>query len=183
MLFIFGCAGSLLLCGLFSSCSLRAAHCSGLSCCGAQALWSSGFSSCDAWAQKLQLLDSRTQAQQLCTGLVTPWHVGTSQPRDQSHVSCIGRWIFSFLPLSHKGNPAIFICYAALGLSCGMQNFQLRYTRSSSYSMWDLELWHGKLLVAACGIQFPHQGWSPGPVHWEHRVIATGPPGKSLVSL
>ena len=58
MLFIFGCAGSLLLCGLFSSCSLRAAHCSGLSCCGAQALWSSGFSSGDAWTQQLQLLDS-----------------------------------------------------------------------------------------------------------------------------
>ena len=61
MLFIFGCAGSLLLCGFFSSCSLKASHCSGL--CGAQALWRSGFSSCDTWAQQLQLLDSRTQAQ------------------------------------------------------------------------------------------------------------------------
>ena len=43
--FIFGCAGSLLLCGLFSSCSeqglvsscgARASHCSGFSCHGAQ---------------------------------------------------------------------------------------------------------------------------------------------------
>ena len=52
MLFIFGCAGSLLLCGFFSRCSLRASRCSGLSCCGAQALWSLGISSCDTWAQQ-----------------------------------------------------------------------------------------------------------------------------------
>ena len=34
-------------------------------------------------------------------------------------------------------------------------------------------------LVAACGIYFPNQGSNPGPLHWEHRVLATGPPGKS----
>ena len=38
-----------------------------------------------------------------------------------------------------------------------------------------------KLLVAACGIQFPDQGSNLGPLHWEHRVLATGPSGKSLV--
>ena len=37
-----------------------------------------------------------------------------------------------------------------------------------------------KLLVAACGIEFPDQGSNPGPLHWEHGVLATGPPGKSL---
>ena len=35
-------------------------------------------------------------------------------------------------------------------------------------------------LVAACGILFPDQGWNPGRLYWEHRVSATGPPGKSL---
>ena len=58
--FIFGCAGSLLLCGLFSSCSkqglvsscgLQTSHCSGFSCCGAQALGRTGFSSCGTGAQ------------------------------------------------------------------------------------------------------------------------------------
>ena len=33
----------------------------------------------------------------------------------------------------------------------------------------------------ACGIQFPDQGSDPGPLHWEHRVLATRPPGKSLI--
>ena len=37
----------------------------------------------------------------------------------------------------------------------------------------DSQLWH------ACGIQFPHQGSNPGPLHWERRVLPTGPPGKS----
>ena len=34
-------------------------------------------------------------------------------------------------------------------------------------------------LVAACGIQFPDQGQNLGPLHWEHKVLATGPLGKS----
>ena len=45
-------------------------------------------------------------------------------------------------------------------------------------------LWHAyKLLVAACGIQFPDQGPNLGPWHWEQRVLATRPPGKSLFCL
>ena len=62
-LFIFGCAGSSLLCGLFpscreqglrSNCSARASHCGGFSCCRAQALGRVGFSSCGAWGQLLR---------------------------------------------------------------------------------------------------------------------------------
>ena len=60
-------------------------------------------------------------------------------------------------------------------------------------------LWHMKSLVSACGIflvsacelfvvacgiqfpvQFPDWGLNPGPMNWEHGVLATGPPGKSL---
>ena len=35
-------------------------------------------------------------------------------------------------------------------------------------------------LVEARGIQFPDQGLNLGPLHWEHRILATEPPGKSL---
>ena len=34
-------------------------------------------------------------------------------------------------------------------------------------------------LVVACGIQFLDQGLNCSPLHWEHGVLATGPPGKS----
>ena len=37
--------------------------------------------------------------------------------------------------------------------------------------------------IAAYGIQFSDQGWNPGPPHWEHRVLTTGPPGKSFLSV
>ena len=51
-------------------------------------------------------------------------------------------------------------------------------------------LWLYQVLVVACGIfscniqtlscsMFPNQGLNPGPLHWEHRVFATGPPGES----
>ena len=42
-----------------------------------------------------------------------------------------------------------------------------------------LLIWLCWVLAAACGIQFFDQGSNPGPLHWELRVLATGPPGKS----
>ena len=33
-----------------------------------------------------------------------------------------------------------------------------------------------KLLVGVCGIWSPDQGSNPEPLHWEHGVLATGPP-------
>ena len=55
---------------------VRASHYRGLSCCGAQAP--------DAQAQQLWL-----------TGLVVPWHVGSSQTRARTRVTCIGRQILN----------------------------------------------------------------------------------------
>ena len=43
--------------------------------------------------------------------------------------------------------------------------------------------WHLASLVVACGLGFPDQGLNLGPLHRELRVLATGPPGKSLFSL
>ena len=57
--------------GLLSSCSVRASH-------------GDGFSSCGAW-----VLEHRLNS----CGLVAPRHVESSQIRNRSHVSCIGRWI------------------------------------------------------------------------------------------
>ena len=58
-----------------------------------------------------------------------------------------------------------FIYLAVPGLSCGM---------------WDLPYAACELLVAACEIQFPSQGWNLSPLHRECSILATGPPGKSL---
>ena len=44
-----------------------------------------------------------------------------------------------------------------------------------------LFIWLCQVFIAACGIWFPDQGLTLGPVHWEFRVLVTGPPGKSLV--
>ena len=70
--------------GGYSSCGVGASHFGGCSCCRAWAL--------GAPALVVAALVSRAQAQKLwCTGLVGPWHVGSSQIRDQTCVSCIGR--------------------------------------------------------------------------------------------
>ena len=64
-------------------------------------------------------------------------------------------------------NIQIFIYWAAPGLSCGTRDIQ----------SW---LWHAGSLLIACGIWFPDQGSNLGPLHWEHRVLVTGLPGKSM---
>ena len=61
----------------------------------------------------------------------------------------------------------IFIYLAVLGLTCSM------------WHLWSL-LHHLRSFVVACGTQFPDQEWNLGPLHWEHRVLATGSPEKSL---
>ena len=43
-----------------------------------------GFSSCSIWTQWLW-----------CMGLATPWHVGSSQTRDQTSVPCMARQILN----------------------------------------------------------------------------------------
>ena len=60
------------------------------------------------------------------------------------------------------------ICFilAVLGLSCGLQDLGSLF-------------WHVEFSAVACGIYFPDQGWNLGLLHWECRVQATGPPGKS----
>ena len=40
-----------------------------------------------------------------------------------------------------------------------------------------------ELLVMAYGIWFPDQGWSPGPLHWEHGVLALGHQGSPKLTL
>ena len=37
-----------------------------------------------------------------------------------------------------------------------------------------------ELLVAACGLELPYHRLNPRPLHWDLRVLATEPPGKSL---
>ena len=62
-------------------------------------LWSMGsrcaaFSSCSPRAWYLQLSTLEPRAQELWhVGLVAQWHVESSQTRDLTHVSYIGRWI------------------------------------------------------------------------------------------
>ena len=84
-LFIFGCVGSSFLCEGFLQLrqagatlhrGARASHYRGLSCCGAQAP--------DAQAQQSWL-----------TGPAAPRHVGSSQTRAWTRVSCIGRQILN----------------------------------------------------------------------------------------
>ena len=105
LFFIFGCIGSVLLCmgflqlrraGATLHCTAWTSRCSGFSCCGARALGTRASVVVARELQQLWLTGSRAQAQQLwCTGLVAPWHVGSSQTRAQTHVLCIGRRILN----------------------------------------------------------------------------------------
>ena len=95
-------------------------------------------------------------------------------PLLESHVDGIKQsvffcpWVFSsniMVDFFLKANIFIWLCWvlvAALGI------FHLHY------SMWNL-------LSVACGIYFPEQGSNTVPLHWECRVLAPGPAGKSFI--
>ena len=86
-LFIFGCAGSLLLHQLFSSVGEPWLFAS----CGAQASHRDGYRCCRTWALECGLSSCGTM------GLVTtPRHVGSSRIKDQTWVPCLGRWILYY---------------------------------------------------------------------------------------
>ena len=71
-------------------------RCVGFSLQWSLLLWSIGsrcvgLSGCGTRAQQPWLADCRAQAQQLrCTGLVAPWHVGSSWTRARTLVPCTG---------------------------------------------------------------------------------------------
>ena len=94
----FGCVGSSLLhrdflqlwrAGAALHCGAWASHCGGFSLVAEHGLQAYGL-------QQLWLVGSSAQAQWLWyTGLVAPWHVRSSQTRDQTHVPCVGRRILN----------------------------------------------------------------------------------------
>ena len=89
----------------------------------------------------------------------------TCEPRKKILTRSFNLFFFKILKIFNY-----FIYLAALALSCNTQDLRSL-------------LWHAESLVAACGIQFPDQGLNSGPLLWECRVLATGPPGKSLIFL
>ena len=126
--FTFGCAGSSLLCRLFSSCGKRGL----LSSCGAWALIAglpslrssgsrcTGFSSHDTWAESW-LLGSRAQTQLL--RLLGSAYGRSSLIRDQTCVSYVDRWIL-YPWTTRKGLKQVFVwMYLSLlvGLYSGVE--------------------------------------------------------------
>ena len=65
------------------------------------------------------------------------------------------------------------IYLAAPGLSCGTPDLRSLLEHAGSLVV------ACKLLVGAYEIWFPDQGWNPAPLHWEYRILATGPRRKS----
>ena len=117
-LFIYGCVGSSFLCEGFLQLrqvgatlhrGAQASHHRGLSCCGAQAP--------DAQAQQLWL-----------TGLVSPWHVGSSQTRAQTRVPRIGRQILTHCATREAHLWVSFNCLFISLLFDMSGNFSRRWT-------------------------------------------------------
>ena len=110
-LFIFGCAGSFLLCGLFSSFSKKRI----LSSCSAQASHWDGFSHCRA--QSLGGMGSVVVAARLYSTdsvvivLRLRCSVSCGIFPDQGLNPCLLLWQVNSLLLSHQGSPKRHICW------------------------------------------------------------------------
>ena len=108
ILFIFGCAGCLLLHELFSSCGQQGllSSCNAqVSPCGGFWLQSTGRRACRLAQLRLRPLEHRLSS----CGAVAPHQMGSSQIRDELCISFIGRWIFFFFfTTGPQGSPRDF---------------------------------------------------------------------------
>ena len=95
--------------------------------------------------------------------------------------SSIYRNLLHFFTLTMKyqkgnvHNPFYFLCSKIFTYLLDCARSQLQHARSLVVVC--------KLLVVACGIQFPDQGSNPSRQHQEFRVLATEPPWKYQQSL
>ena len=86
-------------------------------------------------------------------------------------------------PGEGKGYP---LQYSGLGnsMDCIVSGVAKSRTRLNDFHRTSVFTYLAMLvLVATFGIRFPDQGLNPCPLHWEVRVLATGPPGKSQYSV
>ena len=92
---------------------------------------------------------------------------GSSQPRDWTRVSCFAGRRFILINIYIY----LLIYLAVLGL-CSMWDLGSSLQHAGSLAVaWELS-------VAACQIQFSGQGLNPDSLCWQHRILATGLPGK-----
>ena len=91
-----------------------------------------------------------------------PFSRGSSQPRDRTQGSCIAGGFFA-ISATRKS----------------LNNTQWNTIDFLKYLFICLFIWLPRVLAVVCGTYFPDQGLNPGPLHWEHGTLATGPPGKS----
>ena len=168
-LFIFGCAASSLLCGLFSSCSEQellsscsvwASHCGVFSCCRAWALGGVGFSSCSTWTQFLHSM----------------W--GSSGTRDRTSVPSIVRKILNHRTISEviisltkpvkelrgkKGK--VFLPYQSLCFHLDKGNY-IWYSKAWVQMCCNAHLWVSQL----SGLSEPAHDTSVRNYRWEIRL-------------
>ena len=107
------------------------------------------------------------------TGLVAPWHVGSSWTRARTRVLCIGRRI-----LNHCATwEVLFFFYFRFFFD--VDHF-LKVFIEFGYNIASVFLCFGFCGHEACGILASRPGMEPSPPALEGEVLTTGPPGKSV---
>ena len=94
--------------GLLSSCGAQASHCSGFSCCRAQALEHSAFSRCGTRAQQLRLWPLEHRLSSCSTQLIALRHVGSFRSGIEPMSPVLAGRFFTTEP---PGKPHIFKNY------------------------------------------------------------------------
>jgi hypothetical protein len=103
--------------------------------------------------------------------LETPWTIADQAPLSvgfsgkSTGVGCHD--LLQGIFMTHGSNPVSFISPALASEFSFFNLFGCNFVEAC------------EPLVEACGIWFPDQKSNPGPLHWEHGVLAFGPPGKS----
>ena len=105
-------------------------------------------------------------------------------------LNCLPKWLchFAFPPAMDENfccstsSPAFGeVCFWTFAILIGVLSYLIAIFLKFSL-FFSFLIWLCWVLVTACGIWFPGQGWNPGPLHWEHGVLASGL-GKFIIAI
>ena len=80
-------------------------------------------------------------------------------------------------------NNQVSMIHLVLKILLELQIVRINKIRQIYIFLRYLFIWLYSILVVICEIEFPDQGSYLGPLHWECRILATGPPGKSWICI
>ena len=126
-----------------------------------------------------QKMDSGSQTYEICDYTPKYARVRLSLEKNLREINAAGMACQDHLVMRLKGIQEVTWFILSANNKLLLQgNTKISLQKNTYFLLYLLFIWLSRSQL--CGIQFSKQRLKQGPLNWEHGVLGTGPPGKSL---